>query len=322
MKPTSWLVRIVLGVGCLGLLMASAVRADVGVRALGMGGAFVAVADDSTATYWNPAGLVQLQAQELSFSRNLKKKDRPATQATLEFRDFVNKDVMQENFLTYARPLGEKAAVGLLWISDKTHFDSPSVPFITQDTFGLSYGTRIDEMTSIGVSVRFVNTHQEIRATVPSGNNYGASATGTGFDIGLLRKINEQWQVGLLLQDVTRTTLDDTFYKQTYTTNLNVRPGIAYRPKENLLIALDIFNLNKDGVDKDGRELKTKVAVGVEGRWPINPETGEGMLIGRLGSYLDSITVGVGYGNHRTRVDFAYIGGKHEVGQLSITFGF
>src|SRR5947208_4802933 len=30
---------------------------DIGVRAQGMGGAFVAVADDSTATWWNPAGL-------------------------------------------------------------------------------------------------------------------------------------------------------------------------------------------------------------------------------------------------------------------------
>ena len=29
----------------------------VGARALGMGGAFVAVANDSTATWWNPAGL-------------------------------------------------------------------------------------------------------------------------------------------------------------------------------------------------------------------------------------------------------------------------
>jgi len=29
----------------------------VGVRALGMGGAFVAVADDATAVYWNPAGM-------------------------------------------------------------------------------------------------------------------------------------------------------------------------------------------------------------------------------------------------------------------------
>src|SRR5689334_11625877 len=29
----------------------------VGIRAQGMGGAFVAVADDATATWWNPAGL-------------------------------------------------------------------------------------------------------------------------------------------------------------------------------------------------------------------------------------------------------------------------
>src|SRR3977135_374662 len=30
---------------------------DIGVRAQGMAGAFVAVADDATATWWNPAGL-------------------------------------------------------------------------------------------------------------------------------------------------------------------------------------------------------------------------------------------------------------------------
>src|SRR5262245_19879932 len=32
----------------------------VGTRALGMGGAFVAVADDPTAVYWNPAGLPRM----------------------------------------------------------------------------------------------------------------------------------------------------------------------------------------------------------------------------------------------------------------------
>src|ERR1043166_3920758 len=32
---------------------------SAGSRALGMGGAFVAVADDPTAGYWNPAGLVK-----------------------------------------------------------------------------------------------------------------------------------------------------------------------------------------------------------------------------------------------------------------------
>ena len=36
---------------------AAAQTEAVGVRAAGMGGAFTAVADDATATYWNPAGL-------------------------------------------------------------------------------------------------------------------------------------------------------------------------------------------------------------------------------------------------------------------------
>ncbi len=49
----------VLGIGLLTLTarQASAQAAPVGVRAAGMGGAFTAVADDATATYWNPAGL-------------------------------------------------------------------------------------------------------------------------------------------------------------------------------------------------------------------------------------------------------------------------
>jgi len=38
-----------------------------GARSLGMGGAFIAVADDATAASWNPAGLIQLEKSELSF---------------------------------------------------------------------------------------------------------------------------------------------------------------------------------------------------------------------------------------------------------------
>ncbi len=46
-----------------------------GARALGMGGAFIAVADDATAASWNPGGLIQLETPEVSivgsyFSKN------------------------------------------------------------------------------------------------------------------------------------------------------------------------------------------------------------------------------------------------------------
>lgn len=37
-----------------------------GARAIGMGGAFIAIADDATAASWNPGGLINLQVPELS----------------------------------------------------------------------------------------------------------------------------------------------------------------------------------------------------------------------------------------------------------------
>src|SRR4051794_3907381 len=40
----------------------------IGPRAQGMGGAFVAVADDATATYWNPAGLAAIPIFDASLT--------------------------------------------------------------------------------------------------------------------------------------------------------------------------------------------------------------------------------------------------------------
>ena len=41
---------------------------EVGPRALALGGAFVSVADDPSAVYWNPAGLVQMRRHEVLLS--------------------------------------------------------------------------------------------------------------------------------------------------------------------------------------------------------------------------------------------------------------
>src|SRR4030067_894450 len=40
-------------------------KIPVGPRAMGMGGAFTAVADDATPPYWNPAGMVDLPCREV-----------------------------------------------------------------------------------------------------------------------------------------------------------------------------------------------------------------------------------------------------------------
>src|SRR5687767_8190011 len=40
----------------------------LGARAIGMGGAFIGLADDWTAIYWNPAGLSRLKGTQIGFS--------------------------------------------------------------------------------------------------------------------------------------------------------------------------------------------------------------------------------------------------------------
>jgi hypothetical protein len=64
------LLLIVLAAGLVpGTARAQGPFERAGTRALGMGGAFVAVADDSTATYWNPAGLSTLRFFDASLER-------------------------------------------------------------------------------------------------------------------------------------------------------------------------------------------------------------------------------------------------------------
>jgi F plasmid transfer operon, TraF, protein len=54
----------------------------VGTRAQGMAGAFVAVADDATATYWNPAGLASIPIFDLALGFGQLEQPNPAPAAT------------------------------------------------------------------------------------------------------------------------------------------------------------------------------------------------------------------------------------------------
>jgi long-subunit fatty acid transport protein len=60
-----------------------------GARALGMGGAFAAVADDASAVYWNPAGLSGLEKRQLMLMHSE------------QFGDLI-----EYNFGSYVNPTG------------------------------------------------------------------------------------------------------------------------------------------------------------------------------------------------------------------------
>src|SRR5688572_33180567 len=71
--PIRRLVQIAALVACAAdpLGASAQVTEATGPRALGMGGAFVAVASDSSATWWNPAGLAAGPFFDMSLARTV-----------------------------------------------------------------------------------------------------------------------------------------------------------------------------------------------------------------------------------------------------------
>ena len=76
-----------------------------GARAVGMGGAFIAVADDATAASWNPAGLTQLMKPEISFALSyFRRRDDFSSDHHPETSGIQEKSSTNLNYLSLAYP--------------------------------------------------------------------------------------------------------------------------------------------------------------------------------------------------------------------------
>jgi long-subunit fatty acid transport protein len=75
-----------------------------GARAMGMGGAFIAVADDATAASWNPAGLIQLEKPEISLVGTFFKVREELESSHSEVSGMNEKESYDLNYLSFAYP--------------------------------------------------------------------------------------------------------------------------------------------------------------------------------------------------------------------------
>lgn len=268
-------------------------------RAMGMGGSFVAVADDYGASTFNPAGLVQLTQKEVGTM----------------YSDLYGLGLLAYNFLFWVVPPSIMGAGGISW----AHLSSNLEPERWDcDMFSYSYGQFISPsksssrriISSWGVNLKY------LKQTSP----WGAS-TGYSMDLAyFMRKEKVSW--GVNVQDLVSVNRWSTGRRESIP--MNVKIGTAYRFSPHLLLALD--------VDISGKDLLKDARLG--GEWWIIPSfalrAGTSMLF-QKDSFL-TLCGGIGFdfplgdlrkkGGIKFDYAFAYnqtLGNTH---QFSLSLGF
>ena len=281
--------------------------ACVGGRPMAMGACFTAVADDINAVYWNPAGLVQLEGNEFTWTY------------TLNYRDYYNYD----DYLavgTYNQRLGLAIAVGYINIDDCVPFDRTlpdgNIPYKIEKRSQLifSVAKRLNDQWAIGGNIRFVTYElgYDFRPYFNESDDVGF----LGVDLSLFFKATEQLRFGLLLQDLNRPTFEiydgcyDMDIRNIYI--LNVRPAVAYQVTDSLLVTASVYDLL--GETKNSPVNQQGFRFGVE-QWINN-------FALRAGTDRGERNFGLGLKLMGWEVDYVYLPDKGNVQMLGLIYRF
>ncbi|MFB0904806.1 MAG: PorV/PorQ family protein [Nonlabens sp.] len=166
----------------------------VDAAALGMSNAVVASSNNVNSVYWNPAGLIRMEEQEVSLMHS---------------SYFAN--IAQFNYAAFAMPIDDASAFGFSVIRFSVD-DILNTTQLIDDQGNINY----DRISTFSTA-DWAFTFSYAREAKLDGFSYGANAKvirrvigefanswGFGFDIGLQFKRGE-WQVGLMARDITTT---------------------------------------------------------------------------------------------------------------------
>ena len=254
----------------------SAFKNGIGARALAMGGAFVAVCNDTTAMVWNPAGLAQLDDTRLAGMST----DLYGLGIT---HQFVGATTSFANL-----------GIGLGW--ERASIDGQLVEvggglggaftWVESAIIG-SLATNVLDVAMVGANVKYYM----------GDSGLGDSATGFGFDLGLLVSLGDMFVVGVNAMDLAGSTIEWDGGATDIVSGL-YKAGLAMK------LADDKFVLAAD-VDFDGTALGD-THVGME--FKVIDELalrGGVVLTNNFQDYY--LTVGAGINVAGLYVDAAYI---------------
>jgi len=319
-------------------------KMGVGARALGMGGAFTAVADDGTAAFWNPAGLVQLDKKSISTMHTVLKLDR-----TYNFINFVS-PIKNRNAawgINYTRFGVDNMNETHIWrYTDNTH-TSASRTLTTGDTVKTTDGKMIPVTTGdSAISTTYTGLSFSAWKTLYGGNNleifstfddtewamslsyaqelnkkaylggnlkylkqdlFDYSADSYALDLGLMFMASNKTRLGLSVRDIGAKLKWDTPSGHSDKVPVTSTLGIAYSPIKSINIAMDYTDVNGgESIFHAGVEGYIKGKFGV-----------------RLGTDDGDYTMGASVKASEWKIDYAFrdqeLGNEH---RLSATYSF
>jgi tetratricopeptide (TPR) repeat protein len=243
-----------------------------GARSLGMGRAFLAVADDASATYWNPAAMVQLERKEL-----MGLQAQLAGETNFTFLSYVSPGSKAGawgfNMTSLSSGGFEKVAITL---DPSAPVDSPSYLSVektgaftvSQQAMTFAYGKQVTNKLSMGLSLkRITNTIDTF------------SQAFSAVDASIFSKVNENYRFGFAV----RNAVSQSPAESSDRLPLTLRVGNAYSMmNKRLVLAADLSSSKGSGFGWNvGTEYwlsrKTALRMGIENRDGNIAETTAGL---------------------------------------------
>jgi hypothetical protein len=172
-RGSKLLLALVIGTGLLllwaGGAMAAFEYAGVSARPMAMGGAFVGLADDVNALYYNPAGLAFIKEREETFMHAGKL------------------GVLSRDYIALAVP-----TAGFYVFRDQAVLESEEgEASMSESIYSASYGIKLLPLVSLGASGKIMVMKSPLGSDV-----------GLGIDVGALLKPVEMISVGVLVRNI------------------------------------------------------------------------------------------------------------------------
>ncbi len=150
-----------------GTTAAQFLKIEVGAKSIGMGGAFVSLANDASALYWNPAGISRLENSDAMFSHTfwLAGTNHDFAGVILKLND------QQAIGISYT-----SLTVGDMAVRTEMFPDGTGEYFNAADfSLGVSYGMNLTDLFSIGFTGKYIGERI-----------WHMSASAIAFDVGVL----------------------------------------------------------------------------------------------------------------------------------------